>query len=179
MGTNEIERKLEDWKEKCNREELMRWFIEKDHFKVGLKNGGTIIQIMHDLGFKNPGNDRIFEVLAKMHLRSIVSVAQKSFSRDGFILSAKKVANGTPVIYFLIDNLSEERTERHYRIKRGAEKGVHRFRNDKLDLLELMDKLKDENKREMFKKAYASRLNLDEKLLEHKIQKRLKKMVHE
>jgi len=136
-----LESKIENWKSKCTKEELINWFVDKDHYKVGLDKGCTINQIMNDVGFRNPSNDGIFEMMAKMHLRNTMSHVRKSFARDGFILSSKKFKVGTPTVYFLIDNLSEERIERHYKLKKNAERAVDRFRNDKLTVLQLIDKV--------------------------------------
>ena len=152
---------LNSWKEKCTKEEVMNWFLEKDHYKIGLKNGGTIIQIMNDLGFRNNSKDPFLETLGKLHFRSMLNMARFSFFRDGFLLRSKKLNKGTPVVYYLVDNLSEERTEVHYKIKKRAEKNIENLRTDKLVLLELMPRLKDEKTRELFQKAYGSRLHLN------------------
>ena len=175
MNERDIEHQLEAWQGKCSWREVMNWFVEKDHFKVGLNNGGSAIKIMHDLGFRNPSGSRIVEAMGKAHFRACLSVAQKLLQKDGFLMRSKKISNGTPMIYFIIDNLSEERTDHHYRLKKRAETSVQGFRLDKFDVLQLMDKLKDEKKKEVFRIAYSSRLNLDTSLIGAQNQKKLPK----
>ena len=171
---------LNGWKDKCNREDMIKLFIKGDHFKVGLDNGMTVIQIMDKLGFKNPSADAGLDILAKYHARNILGQTRNYFFRNGFILSSKKLKNGTPSIHFLIDNLSEERTERHYRLKRRVEVSSERFREDKLSLLQLINKVTDEKIKQHFKEAYSSRpsIHFDEskvrKLLSPKNKKPLK-----
>lgn len=159
------ESRLEAWKRECNKEEVVNWFVKGERFKVGIDNGCTVNQLMNDLKFRNPQNDQFFETFAKMHLRSCMDMARRSFQRDGFILASKKMKKGTPTVYFLIDNYGEERIARHYELKGRAERGVRRFRNDKLTLLELTDKVKEPKVKELFKKAYSTRLNLDQNLI--------------
>lgn len=171
-----LESKLESWKQKCTPQEIMNWFVEKDHYKVGLDKGCSINQIMNDIGFKNPNNEPLFETLAKWHLRNQVHRARKNFERDGFIMSSKKFAK-TPTIYFLIDNLSEERVERHFKLKKNAERGVDKFRDDKLTLLTLIDKVKDKDMKEKFKQAYASKVNLDKTLLSYGMRKKVQELL--
>lgn len=165
---------LKQWRESCNGREIVNWFVKGDHYKVGLDNGGTVIQIMNDLGFRNPKNDYMVEVMAKIHLRNQFNQARLMLERDGFILSSKKFKKGTPSIYFIIDNISEERTDRHYSLKRRAEGAFDRLRTDKLTLLQLMDKVKDHKTKEAFKKAYASKANLSVSLLANGKKKELK-----
>src|SRR3990167_2079897 len=120
--------RLKAWKENISREDVIHWFTDKDHFKVGLDQGGSVIQIMNDLGFKNPHKDPMVELLGKMHMRSLINAARDYFERSGFIMSSRKFTKATPTVYFLIDNLSEERTERHLKIKvRACQKRTHKI----------------------------------------------------
>ena len=85
---------LNGWKDKCNRESIINLFIKGDHFKVGLDNGMSIIQIMNELGFKNPSKDQGLEILGKVPARSVLQSARKYFTRNGVILASKKLKNG-------------------------------------------------------------------------------------
>lgn len=155
--------KLSEWKEICTKEEVIDFFTKGDHYLTGLDNGATVLQIMQKIGFKNPNNDEGYEALAKFHTYSCIAQARKFFYRDGFILASKKVKPRTPVVNYLITNLSEERVERHYKIKHRAERSSNLFRNDKLDLLQLMPKTNGKLK-ELFEKAYASKMDLSKQL---------------
>ena len=163
--------RLKAWKENISREDVIHWFTDKDHFKVGLDHGGSVIQIMNDLGFKNPHGDPTIDLLGKMHLRSLINAARDYFERNGFIMSSRKFGRTTPTVYFLVDNLSEERTERHFKLKLRAERATFKFHNDKIDILTLIDKLKDQKMREKFKVAYSTKLNINYALVKKELTK--------
>lgn len=163
--------RLKAWKENISREDVIHWFTDKDHFKVGLDQGGSVIQIMNDLGFKNPHKDPMVELLGKMHMRSLINAARDYFERSGFIMSSRKFTRATPTVYFLIDNLSEERTERHLKLKVRAERATFKFHTDKIDILALIDKVKDPQTREKFKTAYSTKLNINYALVKKELTK--------